>query len=104
MLGMLDGLSHAHAHGVVHRDIKPENIIVRHDGSVKLTDFGLARSLSSPRLSQSGVFAGSPSYMSPEQGLGVGVVDSRSDTYSAKAPRRVLRLSWTRRSGPSSTR
>ena len=83
MLGMLDGLSHAHAHGVVHRDIKPENIIVRHDGSVKLTDFGLARSLSSPRLSQSGVFAGSPSYMSPEQGLGVGVVDSRSDTYSA---------------------
>ncbi|MBZ5618111.1 MAG: protein kinase [Acidobacteriia bacterium] len=82
-LGMLAGLSHAHTQGVVHRDIKPENIIVTPDGSVKLTDFGLARSLASPRLTQSGEFAGSPCYMSPEQGLGNSVVDSRSDTYSA---------------------
>jgi tRNA A-37 threonylcarbamoyl transferase component Bud32 len=82
-LGMLEGLSYAHTQGVVHRDIKPENIIVTPDGSVKLTDFGLARSISSPRLTQSGAFAGSPCYMSPEQGLGTGVIDWRSDTYSA---------------------
>jgi len=83
VLGMLEGLEYAHNQGVVHRDIKPENIIVTLDGSVKLTDFGLARSLSSPRLTQTGAFAGSPCYMSPEQGLGTGVIDSRSDTYSA---------------------
>src|SRR5262249_5555713 len=61
---------------------KPENLIVAADGSVKLTDFGLARSLASPRLTQTGTFAGSPSYMSPEQGLGA-LIDARSDLYSA---------------------
>ncbi len=83
VLEMLEGLSYAHTHGVVHRDIKPENVIIAHDGSVKLTDFGLAKALGSPSLSQSGTFHGSPSYMSPEQGLGDGGVDARSDTYSA---------------------
>jgi len=83
LLEMLAGLSYAHAEGVVHRDIKPENIVVAPDGSVKLTDFGLARSITSPRLTQSGAFAGSPYYMSPEQARGASTADSRSDTYSA---------------------
>jgi len=80
---MLSGLAYAHGQKVVHRDIKPENIIVASDSSVKLTDFGLARSVASPRITQSGAAAGSPCYMSPEQAVGTATVDSRSDTYSA---------------------
>jgi serine/threonine protein kinase len=83
VLEMLAGLSYAHEERVVHRDIKPENIIVAANGSVKLTDFGLARSLTGPRLTQSGAFAGSPAYMSPEQAHGTCLADARSDTYSA---------------------
>src|SRR5439155_26117722 len=67
VLETLAGLAYAHGQGVVHRDIKPENIIVAPDGSVKLTDFGLARSVASPRITQTGAAAGSPCYMSPEQ-------------------------------------
>jgi eukaryotic-like serine/threonine-protein kinase len=82
VLGTLSALAHAHAHGIIHRDIKPENIIITSDGAVKLTDFGLARSPSSPRLTHSGEFAGSPSYMSPEQVVATGPIDARSDIYS----------------------
>ncbi len=79
----LSGLAYAHSQHVVHRDIKPENIIVAEDGSVKLTDFGLARSTASPRITQTGAAAGSPCYMSPEQAVATAPADSRSDTYSA---------------------
>ncbi len=83
ILEVLAGLSYAHAKRVVHRDVKPENIIVAPDWSLKLTDFGLARSQTSPRLSQAGVFAGSPFYMAPEQAHATKPADARSDTYSA---------------------
>jgi serine/threonine protein kinase len=79
---VLAGLAHAHAHGVVHRDIKPENILVWSDAMgehVQITDFGLAK-LDSLAVSQK-IAIGTPSYMSPEQTLGM-PVDVRSDVYS----------------------
>ncbi|MGA2147521.1 MAG: protein kinase [Bryobacteraceae bacterium] len=82
ILGVLSGLAYAHLHGVVHRDIKPENIVVTPDNVVKLTDFGVAQFLDSPRITQSGEFVGSPCYMSPEQAVGTAAVDARSDIYS----------------------
>jgi len=65
-----DGLAYAHARGIVHRDIKPANIMVLDDGSVKITDFGIARMRASQELTQTGTMLGSPKYMSPEQALG----------------------------------
>lgn len=80
---VLAGLAHAHAHGVIHRDIKPENILVRLDEAgehVHITDFGLAK-LDALGISQD-VAIGTPSYMSPEQTLGL-PVDARADVYAA---------------------
>ena len=64
---VLAALSHAHSHGVIHRDIKPANIIVRDDGVVKVTDFGIARASGTPQLTAAGLVLGSLHYMSPEQ-------------------------------------
>jgi len=72
-------LEHAHRQGIIHRDLKPENIIWSGQ-NVKLSDFGLARSLSG-RLSIEGAVAGSVFYMAPEQALGK-EVDARADLYS----------------------
>jgi hypothetical protein len=76
------GLASAHAQGLVHRDIKPSNILLE-DGAerVKITDFGLARTVDEAGLSQSGVIAGTPQYMSPEQARGE-AVDTRADLFS----------------------
>src|SRR5262249_34292958 len=76
------GLAAAHAHGLVHRDVKPSNILLE-DGveRVKLTDFGLARAAADASLTQSGVLAGTPQYMAPEQALGE-AVDHRADLFS----------------------
>ena len=78
-----DGLRGAHLHGIVHRDIKPSNVILCRvkRGLVKITDFGLARTVDDASLSQSGVIAGTPLYMSPEQTKGE-LVDERSDLFS----------------------
>lgn len=76
------GLAAAHAQGLVHRDVKPANILLA-DGieRVKLTDFGLARAADDASLTKTGVIAGTPQYMSPEQACGDSV-DQRSDLFS----------------------
>ena len=76
-------LDYAHRQGVVHRDIKPANILLRRDGLVKVTDFGIAR-LSGAEATRTGQILGTPSYMSPEQIAG-GKVDGRSDLFSLAA-------------------
>ncbi len=73
-------LDYAHAKGVIHRDIKPANILVTTEGTVKITDFGVAR-LETSNLTATGQFIGTPSYMSPEQVTG-GRLDGRSDLFS----------------------
>jgi predicted Ser/Thr protein kinase len=65
-----EALAYAHARGIVHRDIKPANIMVLDDGSIKITDFGIARMRAAQELTQTGTMLGSPKYMSPEQALG----------------------------------
>src|SRR6266480_1542432 len=76
------GLAAAHAQGLVHRDIKPANILLENGVErVKITDFGLARAAADASLTQSGVVAGTPHYMSPEQAEGK-PVDQRSDLFS----------------------
>jgi serine/threonine-protein kinase len=78
----LDGVAHAHRMGVLHRDIKPANILVTGDGLVKVTDFGIARVLSSSRTTCHGRIIGTLEYMAPERIRG-DEADLRSDLYSA---------------------
>ena len=75
-----NALDYAHSNGVVHRDIKPANIMILKNGEVKVTDFGIARVMTSSKT-QTGVVLGTPSYMSPEQIAGQ-KVDGRSDLFS----------------------
>lgn len=75
-------LSHAHSRGIIHRDIKPHNIMVLRDGSVKVTDFGIAQLASSAQNTLTQEAIGSVHYISPEQAKG-SHVDCRTDIYSA---------------------
>jgi len=74
-------LDYAHQKGIVHRDIKPANIMVAEDGSVKITDFGIAKINTSEQFTMTGTIVGTPHYMAPEQVQGL-AVDGRADQFS----------------------
>jgi len=75
-----EALDFAHRHGVVHRDVKPGNVMLTRHGTVKITDFGIAR-IDQTKRTRTGILVGSPGYMSPEQ-LSGKPVDGRSDVFS----------------------
>ncbi len=80
-LQLCPALKVAHDHGVIHRDLKPQNLLRAADGSVKLTDFGIATMFAAQRLTITGGLVGTAEYLSPEQAAGKPVT-ARSDLYS----------------------
>ena len=77
-------LEHAHAHDIIHRDLKPDNVVMTTDGSAKLMDFGLARSLTGQQLTDEGAIVGTFHYLAPEIIAGQSAT-ARSDLYSLGA-------------------
>ena len=76
------GLQYAHEKGIVHRDLKPSNLMVLADGTVKLTDFGIAKDLDVTQLTAANCTVGTAAYMSPEQCRGDPHIGAKSDLYS----------------------
>ncbi len=80
-LDLADALTRAHRLGILHRDLKPANVLLAEDGTPRLTDFGLAHLVDSPRLTQAGVLMGTVDYLSPEVCQGE-PFDDRSDIWA----------------------
>ncbi len=78
---ILQALQHAHSKGIVHRDVKPQNIMLLQDGSIKVTDFGIARFSNTEPRTMTGKAIGSVHYIAPEQARG-DVTDGKADIYS----------------------
>ncbi|HYP40544.1 MAG TPA: protein kinase [Chloroflexia bacterium] len=78
---ILAGLEYAHRSGLIHRDIKPQNVLIAPDGTVKVTDFGIAKSVSDLGLTEAGMALGTAHYFSPEQAKGERVLP-QSDIYA----------------------
>ncbi|HUJ83762.1 MAG TPA: serine/threonine-protein kinase, partial [Candidatus Acidoferrales bacterium] len=78
---MAKGLEAAHARNIVHRDVKPSNVLITQHGLAKIVDFGLARVVTSPTMTQTGGTSGTVGYMSPEQSLGK-PIDLRTDIWA----------------------
>jgi serine/threonine protein kinase len=85
MLQVLSALACAHEFEIVHRGISNESISLTSDGTVELSNFELAKGLSSPQLTQAGAIFGNAGYISPEQARGTGELDAHSDIYSVGA-------------------
>ena len=81
MLQLTDGMAHAHDSYIIHRDLKPQNIMIRDDGQIKITDFGIAMALNATQLTQTNSVMGSVHYLPPEQASGKGST-IKSDIYS----------------------
>ena len=81
MLQLTDGMAHAHDSYIIHRDLKPQNIMIKDDGQIKITDFGIAMALNATQLTQTNSVMGSVHYLPPEQASGK-VATTKSDIYS----------------------
>ncbi len=81
MTELTSAINHAHENNLIHRDIKPQNVLLEKNGTVKVTDFGIAIALSATALTQTNSILGSVHYLSPEQARG-GIATKKSDIYS----------------------
>jgi len=80
-IDICSALKYAHSQKILHRDVKPENVMITKEGVAKLMDFGLAKMIGQPKVTQEGVIVGTVAYVAPEIALGKGA-DTRSDLYS----------------------